>query len=509
MHETYLTLKSRLAEINDLDKASKLLGWDQRTMMPKQGGRVRAEQNATLAKLIHQLGTDPELGRLLEALRPYEESLPYDSDEASLIRFARREFDKATRVPTDLRMAMARAASNGSDIWIQARKQSDFALFLPALEENIELKHRYIECFPEYKDDPNGSVYDPLLDDFEPGMKTVDVRRIFDELKRDLVPLIRDLSDRLHDVDTSMLHGSFPQETQRQFVLGILERFGFHTDSWRLDPTTHPFASSMGPTDIRLTTRYYEDFLNPCLFGSMHECGHGLYENGVSQDLERTPLCRGVSSTLHESQSRMWENLVGRSRPFWTFFYPRLQAAFPARFDRVPLDAFYRAINKVHPSYIRVEADEVTYAMHIILRFELEQEIFEGRLAPRDLPETWQTRFKDYLGLDLPEDSQGVLQDIHWSSGLFGYFPTYQLGNIAASQIWDAVLADLPDLYEQFARGEFTPLREWLRQRLHRHGKKFTPLETLAKALDPAAAGPAEIQVEPYIRYIREKFSEM
>ena len=509
MHEQFITLKNRLAEINDLGKASALLGWDQRTMMPAKGGRVRAEQTATLAKTIHRLATDPELGHILEALRPYEQSLPYDSDEASLIRYARREFDKATRVPTDLRMAMARASAKGADIWVQARKQSDFALFLPALEEIIELKHRYVACFPEYKDDPLGSVYDPLLDDFEPGMKTISVRRIFDDLKRDLVPLVGTLSERLGGVDTSFLHGHFPQPAQHQFVLSILERFGFSHDSWRLDGTTHPFASSMGPTDIRLTTRYYEDFLNPCLFGSMHECGHGLYENGVNLALERSPLCRGVSSALHESQSRMWENLVGRSLPFWTYFYPRLQAAFPGQFDNLPLEAFYRAVNKVHPSYIRVEADEVTYALHIILRFELEQEIFDGRLAPKDLPEVWRARFKDYLGLELPDDSQGVLQDIHWSQGLFGYFPTYQLGNIIASQIWDAALADLPDLYEQFARGEFSPLREWLRQRLHQHGKKFTPLETLAKVLDPAATGEAEIRVEPYIRYIKEKFLEM
>ncbi len=507
MHEKYITLKNHLAEIQDLGKASGLLGWDQRTMMPTKASSLRSEQMATLAKVIHQMFTSPEVGHLLEELRPYEQSLPFDSDEASLIRVARRDFEKATRVPTELRMALARAGSKGTQVWIQARKESNFAMFLPALEEVIELKRRYIECFPRIEDDPAASVYDPLLDDFEPGMKTQTVRAIFDELKRDLVPLIRALSARAGEVDDAVLHGHFPQEQQRSFVISILERFGFNPDTFRLDPTVHPFASSLGTTDIRLTTRYNEDFINACLFGSMHECGHGLYENGVSPALERTLLCRGASSATHKSQSRMWENLVGRSRPFWSFFYPRLQTAFPEQFGRVKMETFYRAINKVQPSFIRVEADEVTYGIHIILRFELEQEVFEGRLAPKDLPEAWRSRFKEYLGLEIPNDAQGVLQDIHWSSGMFGYFPTYQLGNIVASQLWEAALADMPGLYDQFARGEFTPLREWLRAHLHQYGRKYTPLETLGKAL--GQDGAAAIQVAPYLRYLKAKFGDI
>jgi carboxypeptidase Taq len=299
------------------------------------------------------------------------------------------------------------------------------------------------------------------------------------------------------------LHGHFPVETQRAFALSIVERFGFRADSWRLDPTVHPFASNSGTGDIRITTRYYEDFINPAIFGAMHECGHGLYENGIDSALERTLLCRGASSALHESQSRLWENLVGRSRPFWKFFYPKLQAAFPAQFQNVELETFYRAINKVQPSFIRVEADEATYGLHIIVRFELEQEIMEGKLALKDVPEAWNARMKQYLGVDVPDDAQGCLQDVHWSGGMLGYFPTYQLGNIIGAQIWEKVRADISDLDAQFECGEFMPLREWLRTKLHRHGRKFTPKETLAKVVGGA------IEVAPYIRYLKAKFGEI
>ncbi len=385
-----------------------------------------------------------------------------------------------------------------SQTWIEARKQSNFALFLPLLEKNIELKHRYIECFAPYD-----QAYDVLLDDFEPGMKTAEVQAIFDDLKKDLIPLIAAVTERADKVSDACLHGDYPVDQQRAFIMTILERFGFKSDSWRLDPTVHPFASNSAPNDIRITTRFYPDFINPALFGSMHECGHGLYENGVGPGLYRTPLARGVSLALHESQSRMWENLVGRSRPFWRFFYPNLQKTFPARLQNVEMETFYRAINRMHPSLIRVEADEATYNLHIILRFELEQEIFAGAIFLRDLPDAWNARMKSYLGVDVPGDALGVLQDIHWSSGQFGYFPTYSLGNIISCQIWEKALKDMPDLYDQFERGEFLILREWLRENLHKHGRKFTPKETLEKVVG------GTIQVAPYMRYLTAKASDI
>ncbi len=498
MHPQFAELKTRLAEVHDLNKVRLFLGWDQRTMMPAQGARVRAETLATMERVWHERATAPELGRLLDALRSYEEGLPYDSDEASLIRVARYDYEKAARVPGDLRAAMARAAALGHTAWIEARKQSDYALFLPHLEELVALKHQYVECFDETE-----HVYDVLLDDFERGMKTSDVQRVFDALKQGLVPLIAAIAERAEAVDDRCLHGHFAVDKQRSFCVGLIEHFGFRADAWRLDPTVHPFASSNATTDIRITTRYYEDYLGPALFGSMHECGHGLYENGVSPALERTPLCRGASQGLHESQSRLWENLVGRSRPFWQYFFPRLQATFPEQLAAVDAEGFYRAINKVQPSLIRVEADEATYSLHIIVRFELEQEIMTGQLALRDLPEAWNARTQAYLGVHVPDDARGVLQDIHWSTGLMGYFPTYALGNIISCQIWERAEADLTDMPRQFAQGQFMPLREWLRDHLHVHGRKFSPTETLARVV----GGP--IDVGPYVKYLQSKLGEI
>jgi len=491
-------LKTRLAQIHDLNKAAGVLSWDQRTIMPARGARVRAEQLATLGQVAHEKFSAPEVGRLLEALRPYEDSLPYDSDAASLIRVTRRDWEKARRVPGELRAQMARTASLANGAWVEARQQSDFALFAPHLQKNIDLKHRYVECYDEVE-----NPYDVLLDDYEPEMTTAEVSRVFDELKRHLVPLIAAVAERGRPVDDSGLRGHFPADQQRAFVTGIISRFGFQPDSWRLDPTVHPFASNSATTDIRITTRYYDDTIGPALFGSMHECGHGLYENGISPLLERTPLCRGVSLGLHESQSRLWENLVGRSRPFWRHFFPSLQAAFPEPFAALDLETFYRAINKVQPSFIRVEADEATYNLHVILRFELEQEIMAGRLPVADLPAAWNARMRDYLGVTVPDDAHGVLQDVHWSSGYLGYFPTYSLGNIISCQIWEKAAAALPGLYNQFEQGEFQPLREWLREALYRHGRKFTPAETLQRVV----GGP--IDVGPYVRYLTSKLTEI
>lgn len=500
MNAQFVELKNRLNEIADLNKIGQVLNWDQQTMMAPKGGTVRAEQMATLGRIAHEKFTSADIGQLLDNLRDYEATLPYDSDDASLIRVARQDYEKQKRVPSDLRAEMTRTAAVARQAWVEARIKSDYSIFLPHFEKNIALKFKYVECFPA-----SDHVYDLLLDDFERGMKTAEVKAIFDALKKDLIPLIAKIRERGNVVDDSCLHGHFPIDQQREFALSILAYFGFNADSWRLDPTVHPFASNSATTDIRITTRYYEDFINPSLFGAMHECGHGLYENGVSPTLERTLLCRGASNGLHESQSRMWENLVGRSRPFWKFFYPRLQAAFPDQFGNVEMETFYRAINRVQPSFIRVEADEATYALHIILRFEMEQEIMEGKLALRDVPAAWNARMKEYLGVEVPasRDAQGCLQDVHWSGGMVGYFPTYQLGNIISAQIWEKALVDLPDLYDQFARGEFMPLREWLREKLHRHGRKFSPKETLERLV----GGP--IDVAPYIRYLQNKFGEI
>ncbi len=497
MEQTFAELKSRLAQIVDVRRAAAILSWDQHTMMPPGGAAARAEQLATLGRIAHELFISVETGRLLEELRPLEADLDYDSDEASLIRVTRRDWEKARRVPGELRADITRAGALAYDAWVNARRASDFSKFVPYLEKNLELKHRYVECF-----DPTDEVYDVLLDDYEQGMKTTEARAVLDDVRRELVPLLRGIREGGDAVDDSCLYAEFPLERQKAFELVVLERFGFRPESWRLDPTVHPFAGGSCPTDIRLTTRYFEDRFES-LFSTMHEFGHGLYEHQVDAALDRTPLCRGASMALHESQSRMWENLVGRSLPFWRFFYPKLQEHFPVQLGNVALETFYGAVNKVQASLIRVEADEVTYNLHIILRFELEQELLGGEIELRHLPEAWNARMKEYLGVDVPDDARGVLQDVHWSFGGFGYFPTYSLGNVVSAQIWERVREAIPDLDEQFERGEFGQLREWLREHLHRHGRKFTPREMLERVVGgPMDAG-------PYIRYLKAKMGEI
>jgi carboxypeptidase Taq len=495
--ESFVELRRRLAEVSDLAKAMSLLAWDQRTMMPPKGAAVRAEQLGTLSRLAHDRFTSDEIGELLDDLAEYEQGFPDESDEASLIRLARRDYDKERRVPAELRSEITRAAAVGYTAWVDARARSDYASFLPHLERNVELRRRYAECFEA--DEP----YDALLDDFEPGMKTVEVREVFDVLKPELIGLVRGVADHQDGVDNSFLRGPFPPDRQRRLSLAVLKALGFEQDSWRLDETEHPFANSLATGDVRLTTRFKEHDVSDALFSTMHEFGHGVYERNVDPALERTPLCRGASMALHESQSRLWENLVGRSRPFWSFFYPTFQSIFP-EFDGVEEDAFYRAVNKIEPGHIRVEADEVTYSLHIILRFELEQELLSGELDLRELPEVWNARMKEYLGVTVTDDAHGVLQDTHWSAGSLGYFPTYALGNVVSVQIWEQVLAAMPDLPDQIGRGEFGELREWLRDQLYRHGRKWEPKELIERI-----TGAAKMDPGPYLRYLNQKVGEV
>ena len=401
----YEELRTHLGEVSDLRRIGQVLFWDQQVIMPPGGAPGRAEQSATLARISHEAFISPEIGRLLEELAPWAESLDPDSDEASIVRVSRRDWEKARRVPPELSAEMNRASSLALRAWAQARADSDFASLVPYLERNFELRRRYVECF-----EPAEETYDILLDDYEPGMKTAEVRAVFDRMKPALIELVRNVEP----AEDALAGRVLPRDGQTAFALEVLERFGYDPNAWRLDPTQHPFASSPSPNDIRLTTHYDESSLRS-VFASMHEFGHGLYEHGIDPALARTPLGSGASMALHESQSRMWENLVGRSRPFWRFFFPHFRAAFP----ELDLDeeTLYRTVNLVTPTLIRVDADEVTYNLHVILRFELEQELVEGRLAPADLPEAWNARFKEYLGLDVPSDDVGVLQDMHWAAG--------------------------------------------------------------------------------------------
>jgi carboxypeptidase Taq len=487
-------LQRRLQEVSDIGKAMSLLAWDQQVMMPRGGAPLRAEQMATLGRIAHDKFTAPEVGRLLEELREFGEQHDYDSYEASLIRVVTRDWEKARRVPSDLRAEISRSAALANPVWIDARKNNDFASFLPVLRKNLDLRKRYIDCF-EVGDEP----YDIVLDDFERGMKTAEVRQLFDYVKEHQAPLVKEVAAQAADEPAA--EREFPLELQKRFELEVVRAFGYTDDCWRLDPTVHPFASGTGTTDIRLTTRYFPNNLDG-LFATMHEFGHGLYERQVDPALERTPLARGVSLGFHESQSRMWENLVGRSLPFWRHFFPRLQETFPDALRGYDAERWYREVNAVEPSLIRVEADEATYNLHIILRFELEQAMLADAFPLEQLPEEWNSRVWEYLGIEVPNDTLGVLQDVHWSSGSIGYFPTYALGNLIGAQIWEKVVGDLPNLHSEFEQGEFGSLRDWLREHLHHLGRKLTPSETLERVV-----GTSQIDPEPYVRYLREKLA--
>jgi carboxypeptidase Taq len=482
-------LKERLAEISDLNRSFGVLAWDQKVTMPAGGHAARAESMATLGRIAHERFVDAEIGKTLERLEPLEQSLEHDSDDASLIRVVRRDWEKQSRVPTELRTESIRAGALGNQVWIEAREKSDFAMFLPALERNLELKRQYVDCF-EWSDSP----YTPLLDDFEPFMETTEVAEVFGTIR----PVLSELVKAAPAVDASFLHQPYPVDAQVAFFGRILATLGFEEGSYRLDPTVHPFCTSFSRRDVRMTTRY-ENGLDG-LWSTMHEAGHGLYAHGIAASLERTPLATSPSLGLNESQSRTWENLVGRSRPFWTHWYEPLQQAFPEQLGGVDLETFLTAVNRAEPGLIRVEADETTYSLHIILRFELEQRLVDGTLEPKDLPEAWNAGMYDLLGVEVPDDARGVLQDIHWSYGGMGYFPTYALGNVISLQIWAAVREAIPDLDAQMEAGELRTLSAWLGDNLYSLGRKFTPKETLERI-----TGSASIDPEPYLAYLREK----
>jgi carboxypeptidase Taq len=485
-------LKGRLAEIDDLRRVEQLLDWDQHVFMPRAGAPVRAEAHGTVTRLAHKLLVSDAVGDLLADCEPLERELGHDSVDGALIRVARRDWERARRVPAELIGELNRTSGVAVAAWERAKAESDFLFFAPHLERQLELKLEYAACFPEA-----ATPYDALLEDYEEGMTTTRVADVFRELRATLVPLVADLAGRR--VDQAALQGPFPIEQQRTACARILEAFG-GADSWRLDETVHPFASAPGLGDVRLTTKFRTSDLT-ALFSTMHEFGHGIYEAGVDPQLARTLLGTGTSAAVHESQSRSWENLVGRSDGFWRWFYPSLQSLFPTALGDIDREAFVGAVNAVRPGLIRVDADEVTYGLHIIMRFELEQAMLAGDVAVDDLPEAWNARIRADLGVEVPDDAHGVLQDIHWGIGLIGYFPTYQLGNVTSVQIWRRAAEELGDLDTQFARGDFEPLREWLREHVYRFGRMYPPQELLehvtGSVLDPA----------PYLDYLRTKFS--
>ena len=487
-------LKRRLAEIEDLESAVGVLSWDRRTTMPAAGAPARAEAVATLGGIIHERFVDDEVGRLLDQLRPLEDELGYDSDDASLIRVTRRDWEKRRRVPKEIAESWLREGAKAHAAWLEARETADYAVFLPAFRSVYEVALRWAEHM-----EPGDSPYDAFLDEYEPGMKTSEVTAVFDVLRPELTAIVAGAGE---PADDSFLDGDYPVAEQQRFLEDVLRRLGFDNDERRLDPTVHPFAARIALGDIRMTTRYRPDDLR-AIWSTLHEAGHGLSYRGLDPALDRTPLAATPSHGLGESQSRTWENLVGRSLPFWRGFLPHLQQVFP-RLEAVDLDTWYRGINRVAPGLIRVNADEVTYSLHIILRFELEQRLVERTLSLEELPEAWNAGMQELLGVDVPDDRHGVLQDVHWTRAGFGYFPTYALGNVLSLQIWRHAQAALPDLDAQLEAGEFGQLYGWLAERLYRHGRKFTPMESLERAIGESAIDP-----QPYLDYLRAKVAAL
>jgi carboxypeptidase Taq len=491
-------LKRLFREINDLSAAAAVLFWDQTTYMPPGGAAARAQQIATLRRLAHEKITHPAIGKLLDTLLPYEVGLPYDADEAGLIRIARRDYERAVRIPAAFMEELSNHTATLYEVWTKARPANDFAAVQPYLEQTLELSRRLAGFFPGYE-----HIIDPLIDFADEGMKASMLRPLFGELRRHLVPMIQAIIAQ-PAADDSCLYQRFPQEQQLAFGLEVIRRFGYDLERGRQDKTHHPFTTKFSLGDVRITTRVKEDDLGESLFSTMHEAGHALYEQGIRRDLEGTPLARGTSSGIHESQSRLWENLVGRSRGFWHFFYPRLQAAFPHQLASVPLDRFYRAINKVKHSLIRTSADEVTYNIHVIIRFDLELALLEGWLLVRDLPEVWRERYKADLGMMPPDDRDGVLQDVHWYSGVIGgEFQGYALGNIMSAQLYEAAMSAHPEILPALEQGEFGTLHSWLKEKIYQHGCKYTASELIERAIG------APLSIEPYIRYLRTKYGEL
>jgi carboxypeptidase Taq len=497
MEKKLQQLKEILAEVDDLNGVAALLGWDQQTYMPKGGAEHRAHQSSTIQKLAHIRFTSEEVGQLLEDLKQKSGELDPDSDDARLIKVTDREYQKGTKVPSEWIAEFSQLTSKSHQIWVEARAENSFSKFKPSLEKIVEMSRQLAGFFAPYD-----HVYDPLLDNYEPGMKTADVKTIFEKLRSQQVELVQAIKDK-PQVDNSFLHQNFDGQKQWDFGVEVITRFGYDWDRGRQDKAAHPFTTNFGINDVRITTRIMPDYLGSALFSTLHEAGHAMYEQGVAQNLNRTPLAGGCSLALHESQSRMWENLVGRSYEFWQHFYPRLQEYFPSQLENVSLEDFYKGINRVEPSLIRVEADEATYNLHIMLRLELEIALMEGALEVQDLPEAWNSRMEEYLGLVPPNDKMGVLQDVHWSSGYLGYFSTYALGNLVSVQLWDIIQKDHPDIKEQIRNGEFSQLLSWLRENVHQDGAKFEPQEMVKKvtgsSIDPA----------PYIGYLKEKYEKI
>jgi carboxypeptidase Taq len=474
------------------------LGWDERVYLPSAAGDYRAEQSTLLAGLIHQRWLEPQFGDQIRELAASPFAADPQSDEGVVIRRLKRQYDKKVKLPQTLVEELARMAILGQQAWQMAREKDDFAAFLPVLTKIVDLKRQQAEALG-YTD----CAYDALLDEYEPEEVTRNVSRVLAELREKLVPLVAAIQESNRRPNTSLLNREFPIDVQDRLGRDAATAIGFDFARGRLDITAHPFCTTLGPNDCRITTHYNDHFFSGAFFGVLHEAGHGLYEQGLPTESFGLPVGEAISLGIHESQSRLWENLVARGRAFWRFFYPKIQERFPASLGDVPEADFYFAINEVRPSLIRIEADEATYNLHILVRFELEHALLQGDLQAADLPGAWNEKYRKYLGIEPPNNRQGVLQDVHWSAGLIGYFPTYALGNLYASQFFAQAKAELGDLESAFAQGDFLPLREWLREKIHQHGQRWSAAELVERVTG------RPLSAQPFVNYLQAKLGPL
>ena len=491
-------LKTRLAEISDFGGAAALLRWDQTTYMPPGGAEARGRQISRLRRLTHEMSTDPALGDLISRAEDKVEALPYESDAAGIVREARRNYDRAVKVPPDFMAELSQHTTATYDLWGRARPADDFGAVREALEKTLDLSRGLAGFFPGYD-----HIADPLIDFRDYGMTAESIREVFGELRSELVPMVEAIREA-EPIDAAPIKQHFPEPSQLAFGEEVIRDLGYDFDRGRIDKTLHPFMTKFSLGDVRITTRVEENDLGQALFSTMHEAGHAMYEQGIDRSYEGTPLGGGTSSGVHESQSRLWENVVGRSQGFWSHYYPSLQQTFPDQLGDVDVLDFVKAVNKVEASLIRTDADEVTYNLHVMIRFDLELAMLEGDLAVSDLPEAWRERYQSDLGVASPDDKNGVLQDVHWFGGTIGgAFQGYTLGNIMSAQFYDAAVRAHSEIPDQIAEGRFDTLRGWLTDNVYRHGSKFTASELLQRATG------SDLTIEPYMGYLRNKYGAL
>lgn len=496
MREKFEELRKRYEEAAALGSARAVLAWDQRVTMPPGGAPARARAMSALARTAHARATAPEIGRLIEETWDWAQAEGPDSFEAAYLRVLKRDYDREVRLPSEFVGEFSAAASAAMAAWESAKKNSDFPSFAPHLEKIVELNRRKADLLS-----PGAPAYDTLLDLYEPGMRRSELEPLLKDLAEGLKPVIKAISERHTAVSDEVLKGDFEEGAQMALADEVVKGLGFDFSKGRQDRSAHPFTTGFSLSDVRITTWTMRDWLPASIYASIHECGHALYAMGAPAEFDFTPLAGGAGLGVHESQSRFWENTIGRGRPFCEWLLPKMRKHFPGRFDRVSPEQLYFAVNKSGPSFIRVEADEVTYDMHIALRFSLETALLDGTLKVKDLPEAWNAGMKEYFGIVPGSDAEGVLQDVHWSQGTIGYFPTYSLGNLMAAQLNEAMRADIPEMDAMTARGEFGPILAWLREKVHRHGAKYLPAELLRKAIG------RDVEAGPFLSYIKKKYS--